>query len=78
MSTATHLPVGQEAVARKGWIGAHRYLLLRRVSQLFFLGLFLIGPWFGIWIVEGTLAGSRTLDVLPLTDPFVFLQSLLK
>ena len=76
MSTATHLPVGQEAVAKKGWIGAHRYLLLRRASQLFFLGLFLIGPWFGIWIVEGTLAGSRTLDILPLTDPFVILQSL--
>lgn len=76
MSARTHLPVGEEAIATKGWLGAHRYLLLRRISQAFFLLLFLAGPWFGIWIVQGTLAGSLTLGVLPLTDPFVALQSL--
>jgi ferredoxin-type protein NapH len=70
------MPVGLEAREKKGWIGAHRYLLLRRASQLGFLALFLLGPWFGIWIVEGTLAGSLTLGVLPLTDPFIALQSL--
>jgi ferredoxin-type protein NapH len=69
------MPVGQEAVEGKGWIGAHRFLLVRRASQLFFLVLFLLGPWFGIWIVEGNLAGSLTLGVLPLTDPFILLQS---
>lgn len=68
--------MGREAVAAKGWFSAHRYLVLRRASQLFFLALFLAGPWLGLWIVEGTLAGSLTLDVLPLTDPFVVLQSL--
>ncbi|KIC38768.1 quinol dehydrogenase [Ruegeria sp. ANG-R] len=71
------MPLGQEAIASKGWLSAHKYLLLRRASQLFFLVLFLLGPWFGIWIVQGTLAGSLTLGVLPLTDPFVFLQSLI-
>lgn len=76
MSTRTHLPVGQEAIVAKGWTGAHRYLLLRRASQLFFLLLFLLGPWFGIWVAQGTLAGSLTLGVLPLTDPFVLLQSI--
>lgn len=76
MSARTHDPVGQEAVAVKGWIGAHRFLLLRRASQLFFLALFLLGPWFGIWIVKGTLAGSLTLGIVPLTDPFVLSQSL--
>ncbi|WP_209834055.1 quinol dehydrogenase ferredoxin subunit NapH [Ruegeria sp. HKCCE3926] len=76
MSTRTHMPVGQEAVESKGWIGAHRFLLMRRASQLFFLVLFLLGPWFGIWIVEGNLAGSLTLGVLPLTDPFILMQSL--
>lgn len=76
MSTRAHAPVGLEAVAAKGWFSAHRYLVLRRASQLFFLALFLAGPWFGLWIVEGTLAGSLTLGVLPLTDPFVVLQSL--
>ncbi len=76
MSAKTHLPVGQEAIEEKGWIGAHKYLLLRRASQLFFLGIFMLGPWFGIWWVKGNLAGSLTFDILPLTDPFVLLQGI--
>ncbi|MEV8468466.1 quinol dehydrogenase ferredoxin subunit NapH [Fluviibacterium sp. DFM31] len=76
MSVKTRLPVGQEAIREKGWIGAHRFLLLRRLSQAFFLVLFLLGPWFGLWWVTGTLAGSRTFGVLPLTDPLVLLQGM--
>ncbi|MEN8175124.1 MAG: quinol dehydrogenase ferredoxin subunit NapH [Pseudomonadota bacterium] len=68
--------VGRDAVATKGWIGAHRWLILRRLSQFGLLGLFLAGPWFGIYIVTGNLASSLTLDTLPLTDPYVLLQSL--
>lgn len=67
---------GQEAWRRHGWWTAHRYLVLRRAAQLSFLGLFLSGPLFGVWIAKGTLASSLTLGVLPLTDPFVFAQSL--
>jgi ferredoxin-type protein NapH len=69
-------PPGREAIRLKGWFGAHRYLILRRFSQLGFLALFLAGPLFGIWIVKGNLASSLTLDVLPLSDPLVLLQSL--
>jgi len=76
MSAKTRLPTGQEAIRVKGWIGAHRWLILRRTSQAFFLGLFLMGPWLGIWWVAGTLAGSRSFGILPLTDPFVMLQSI--
>jgi len=68
---------GAEAVAQKGWIGANKWLLARRFTQLSILGLFLLGPWFGIWLVKGNLSASLTLDVLPLTDPYVLLQSLL-
>lgn len=75
MSARTHLAVGQEAIEAKGWYGAHRYLILRRASQVFFLLLFLLGPWFGIWWVTGNLAGSRSFDLLPLTDPLILLQS---
>jgi ferredoxin-type protein NapH len=53
-----------------------RFLLARRASQLGILALFLAGPWFGLWIVKGNLASSLTLDFLPLTDPYVYLQSL--
>lgn len=77
MSAKTRLPTGQEAIAVKGWFGAHKWLLARRASQVFFLAIFLVGPWFGWRIVDGTLAGSRTLNVLPLTDPFIALQGIL-
>ncbi len=66
---------GTEAIAAKGWLGAHKYLILRRISQAGFLGVFLLGPWFGLWIVKGNLTSSLTLDVLPLTDPLVLLQT---
>lgn len=68
---------GAEAVATKGWLAAHKWLILRRISQLSILALFMIGPLFSIWIVKGNLAASMTLDVLPLTDPYVLLQSVL-
>lgn len=64
------------AVAAKGVLRANRWLLARRASQLGLLALFLAGPLAGYWIVKGNLASSLTLDVLPLTDPYVLLQSL--
>lgn len=68
---------GQEAVQVKGRLRANKWLWLRRLSQVGILALFLAGPWFGYWIVKGNLASSLTLEVLPLTDPYVELQSLL-
>jgi len=66
-----------EGMACKGVFRANRWLILRRCSQVSILMLFMAGPWFGIWIVKGNLNSSRMLDVLPLGDPFVFVQSLL-
>lgn len=67
---------GQDAIKAKGWLLAHRWLILRRMSQLSVLGIFLLGPVFSIWIIKGNMSASLILDVLPLTDPFVFLQTL--
>ena len=67
---------GATAVAERGWLRAHGWLLARRASQLTILGLFLLGPLTGIWLVKGNLASSLTLDTLPLSDPYVLLQSL--
>ncbi|HNE17607.1 MAG TPA: 4Fe-4S binding protein, partial [Rhodocyclaceae bacterium] len=53
-----------------------RWLILRRLSQASILLLFLAGPWFGLWLVKGNLSSSLTLDVLPLTDPLLLLQTL--
>lgn len=65
---------GAEVIREKGWFAAHRFLILRRISQLALLALFLAGPLFGYWIVKGNMASSLTLDVLPLSDPLVLLQ----
>ena len=73
----THKPLAAEAIEVKGWLMAHRFLLLRRVSQLSVLFLFLMGPWLGWWLVKGNLNYSLTLGTLPLADPLVLLQSLL-
>ncbi|MBS4097655.1 MAG: quinol dehydrogenase ferredoxin subunit NapH [Sulfuricella sp.] len=60
----------------KGWLASHKWLVLRRFSQLGILALFLLGPLAGVWIVKGNLTYSLTLGVLPLTDPFILLQTL--
>ena len=76
MARSAALPLGQEAIRVKGWLRAHKWLILRRLSQVGFLALFLLGPWFGIWIVKGNMISSLTLETLPLTDPYVLLQTL--
>ncbi len=75
--SAMPLRPGAEAIAAKGWLAAHTWLILRRGSQVGILLLFLVGPWFGLWIVKGNLNFSYTLSFLPLTDPYIILQSLL-
>jgi len=66
---------GQDAIAAKGWFKAHRFLIARRMSQAGILAFFLLGPLVGLWVVKGNLNSSLTLGVLPLTDPYVLLQS---
>ena len=68
---------GTDAIRTKGWLTAHKWLLLRRAIQLSVLTLFLTGPLLGVWIIKGNIASSLTLEVLPLSDPFVLLQGLL-
>jgi ferredoxin-type protein NapH len=61
---------------RRNWWRRNRWLLVRRVIQFAILGLFLAGPWLGIWWVKGNLASSTIFDAIGLTDPLVLLQSL--
>ncbi|MFK5914716.1 MAG: quinol dehydrogenase ferredoxin subunit NapH [Woeseiaceae bacterium] len=76
---AANLPeqVGKEAILVKGWWHANKWLLLRRTSQLLVIAIFLTGPLLGegYWIAKGNLTSSLTFDILPLTDPYVLLQS---
>ena len=61
----------------RSWLLRNRWLLLRRISQLAILALFLVGPWFGVWALKGNLSASLILDTVPLTDPLLALQSML-
>ncbi len=76
-SSERHQAPGHQAVEKKGWWRAHKWLILRRVVQLSILALFLAGPLLGVWIVKGNMASSLTLEVLPLSDPYVMLQGLM-
>ncbi|WP_394147454.1 quinol dehydrogenase ferredoxin subunit NapH [Shewanella atlantica] len=67
----------QAAIDELGWWQAHRFLFLRRASQLSILTLFAIGPWFGLWVLKGNLSSSELLGTVPLSDPLVTLQVLM-
>ena len=67
---------GRDAVAVKGWWRAHKWLLLRRTSQVLIMASFFAGPLFGVWILDGNLASSRVLGTVTLSDPFVLAQQL--
>lgn len=62
--------------SERSWFQNHKWLVLRRISQISIFSLFLAGPLAGIWIVKGNLSSSLTLDVLPLTDPYIVIQSI--
>jgi ferredoxin-type protein NapH len=66
----------EPAAPGRGFLARNKWLILRRASQFGFLALFLAGPVAGVWIIKGTLASSLTLGALPLTDPYMLLQSL--
>lgn len=58
-------------------IKKNKFLLARRGMQLLILVAFITGPWFGIYIAQGTLSSSLWFNQLRLSDPFILLQSLL-
>jgi ferredoxin-type protein NapH len=69
-----HVNPDNDAIAAKGWWRAHQWLVLRRLSQLSIMLLFLAGPCWGVWIIKGNLSSSLVLDTLPLSDPLLILQ----
>lgn len=65
---------GKAAVQSLGWWKAHRFLLLRRITQLTIIALFMAGPTLGVF--KGNLSSSTLFDVVPFTDPLLLLQTL--
>jgi ferredoxin-type protein NapH len=58
-----------------GSLASNRFLIARRITQVSIFGLFLISPVFGIWVIKGNLNSSVLLGTIPLTDPFILIQS---
>lgn len=72
--SARYIP-GREAIKSRGLVRAFKWLVIRRAVQLGVIAAFLAGPLAGVWIVKGNLASSLVLDTLPLSDPYIQLQS---
>ncbi len=70
-------PTATRRTTRRSWWLRQRFLLARRTAQFGLLGLFLLGPLAGIWWAKGNLAASTWFGVIPLSDPFIVVQSLL-
>ncbi len=70
------LPPTIASVRTRSWWQRYRFLLLRRTVQFSILLFFAIGPVGGFWILKGSLASSQVLELVPMTDWFVFLQML--
>jgi ferredoxin-type protein NapH len=60
MSARASNRVGQDAIVEKGWLAAHKWLLLRRISQLSILALFMLSPWFAVWLNKARASSATT------------------
>ena len=67
---------GVEARQKLGWWRAYRFLILRRLSQIGVITMFLSGPFWNLWILKGNYSASLLLDSIPLTDPLIVGESL--
>ncbi len=52
----------------------HRYLILRRFTQITVMALYIIANVYGVNILMGNLSSSMFLGVIPLSDPYAVLQ----
>ena len=67
---------GLEARQKLGWWHAYRFLILRRLTQLSIVLMFLSGPLWNVWILKGNYSGSMLFDSIPMTDPLITAEML--
>ncbi len=65
---------GKKIESNRNFWQKNQWLILRRISQVSVITLFLLGPWFGIWWLKGNLNSNLLFGTIPLTDPFIFVQ----
>ncbi len=52
----------------------YRYLILRRITQVGIMFLYIAANVWGWKILEGNLSASKILDTIPMSDPFAIAQ----
>ena len=57
-------------------IKKYKYLILRRITQFLILFLYFAANYYGWKILVGNLSFSKLFNIIPLTDPYAFLQML--
>ncbi len=58
----------------KRWLYKHRFLMMRRLSQLTVLALYVAANVYGLKVLSGNLSSSLLFNTIPLADPFALLQ----
>ncbi|PLY08878.1 MAG: quinol dehydrogenase ferredoxin subunit NapH [Arcobacter sp.] len=58
----------------KNFIYKHRFLFLRRFTQILIMALYIIANVYGINVLMGNLSSSLLLGLIPLSDPYAALQ----
>lgn len=58
----------------KNMILKNRYLILRRLTQISIMTLYILANAYGIMILQGNLSSSLLLNTIPLSDPYAVLQ----
>ena len=58
----------------KRWLYKHRFLMMRRLSQLTILALYVAANVYGLKVLSGNLSSSLLFNTIPLADPFALLQ----
>ncbi len=56
------------------WIFKHRFLMMRRMTQLGILALYIAGNSYGFHLLMGNLSSSLLMKHIPLSDPYAVLQ----
>ncbi len=54
----------------------HRFLIMRRITQISIIGFYVAGNLYGLKILQGNLSSSELLGLIPLADPYAVLQML--
>lgn len=58
-------------------IKKYKFLILRRIIQLFILCLFMLSSYYSINLLSGNLSASKLFGIIPMSDPLSMLQLLL-